>query len=44
MGGEVNDLQNKTKKNQTSREQRVTLITMLSNYTAADVVTARVGN
>lgn len=33
----------KTKK-QTSSEQRVTLITMLSNYTAADIVTARVGN
>lgn len=42
MGGDVSDLQN-TKK-QTSSEQRVTLITTLSNYTAADIVTARVGN
>lgn len=41
MGGEVSDLQNKK---QTSSEQRVTLITMLSNSTAADTVTARVGN
>lgn len=41
MGGEVNDLQNKK---QMSSEQPVTLITMLSNYTAAGTVTARGGN